>query len=129
MGHQASSASRDTQKNPLVVVQKEEKAVTTRPRLKVKIGIMCFDFVPCKHFVQIEGIPGWAVYDARQIAQRFVRNPEAFEIDSKYMPELNVQRPDANHFEPYVHDKLSPIDPDVVIEMHKKKQLYTTELK
>jgi hypothetical protein len=90
---------------------------------------MCFDFVPCKHFVQIEGIPGWAVYDARQIAQRFVRNPDAFELDSKFMPELNVQRPDAKHFEPYVRDKLPHINPKDVLEIHKKKQLYSTELR
>ncbi len=129
MGNQASSL--ESRMNPLIQSAAAEEVVCKTPpkRLKVKIGIMCFDFVPCKHFVQIEGLPGWAVYDARQIAQRFVRNPDAFELDSKFMPELNVQRPDANHFEPYIHDKLPSINPEDVLEIHKKKQLYSTELR
>lgn len=85
---------------------------------------MCFDFVPCKHFVQVEGIPGWAVYDARQIAQRFVQNPEAFEIDSKFMPELEIERPGPKHFEPYIHDRMESIEPQTVLEIHTKKSKY-----
>jgi hypothetical protein len=127
MGSQASTLSVE-QKNPLISPTSTPSDVPPK-KLKVKVGIMCFDFVPCKHFVHVEGIPGWAVYDARQIAQRFVRNPDAFELDSKFMPELNVQRPDANHFEPYIRDKLPPINPEDVVEIHKKKQLYSTELR
>lgn len=88
---------------------------------------MCFDFVPCKHFVHMEGFPGWAVYDARQIAQRFVRN-DAFELDSKFIPELDMQRPDAKHFEPYIHDTMPVIDPELVLEIHKKKKAYQSEM-
>jgi hypothetical protein len=82
----------------------------------VRIGIMCFDFVPCKHFVHVEGIPGWALYDSVTITKRFIKNPEHFTIDSKFMPELEIARPDASHFELYNQE--TPEDPDKVLRMH-----------
>jgi hypothetical protein len=77
---------------------------------------MCFDFVPCKHYVQVEGIPGWALYDSVTITKRFIKNPEHFSIDSKFMPELEIARPDATHFELYKLE--TPEDPDKVMQMH-----------
>lgn len=133
--HQASIVTPTVTQTPTQTETITITQTTTTPfvreltkRRKVKIGVMCFGFVPCKHFVHIEGFPGWAVYDARQIAQRFVQNPEAFELDSKFMPELDMQRPDANHFEPYIHDNMQSIDPEVVLEIHSKKKIYEGEM-
>jgi hypothetical protein len=92
--------------------------------VRVQIGIMCFDFVPCKHFVHVEGIPGWAVYDSITIAKCFINNPEHFTIDSKYMPELGIARPDSNHFEMYKF--AAPEDPDKVLQMHASATKHTT---
>ena len=125
MGNRVATSTAPTQtptETPTMGSHSESR--TTTPKRKVKVGVMCFDFIPCKHFVQLEGFPGWAVYDAKQIAQRFVRNPDAFEFDSKFIPELDIQRPDAKHFEPYIHDKMEEIKPELVLEIHSKKKAY-----
>ncbi len=99
-------------------VSQHHQPPPTQPTLKrtVRIGVMCFDFVPCKHFVHVEGIPGWALYDSVTITKRFIKNPEHFAIDSKLMPELEIARPDASHFELYNQE--TPEDPDKVLRMH-----------
>ncbi len=92
--------------------------------VRVRIGILCMDFTQCKHFVHVEGVSGWAVYDANQIVKRFLKNPEHFSIDSKFMPELEITRPDATHFEFYNSESIQAEDPDKVMEMHIKAKRF-----
>lgn len=97
---------------------KDQLYVTDPKKIRVRIGFMCFDFVPCSHFVEIEGIDGWVAYEAPMIMKCFLKNGKHFAIDSKFMPELGIERPDITHFEWYKN--LTPIDPNEVIEMHKR---------
>ena len=94
------------------------KNETERKLTRVKIGIACLGFVPCVHFVNIEGIDGWVAYEAPMIVRCFLKNRERFYFDSKFMPQLEIERPDDKHFEWY--EKLQPFDPDQVIEAHKR---------
>ncbi len=96
----------------------EQTVVQHKWPVRVRIGILCMDFSPCKHFVHVEGVPGWAVYDASEIVKRFIKNPAHFSIDSKFLPELEITRPDATHFEFYNSEFIQPEDPDKVIQMH-----------
>lgn len=105
------------------VSPQEQEQQTTWPR-QVRIGILCMDFVPCKHFVHIEGIPGWALYDSVTIVKRFIKNPEHFQIESKFMPEVGIARPDASHFESYNSDSILPEDPKKVLQLHTRAKRF-----
>lgn len=96
----------------------EEDDIEPKNLVRVKIGIACLGFVPCVHFIYVEGIEGWVAYEAPMIARCFLKNRERFYFDSKFMPQLEIERPDEKHFEWY--DKLQPIDPDEVMKLHKR---------
>lgn len=95
--------------------------------VRVRFGILCMDFVPCKHFVHVEGIPGWVVYDSATITKRFIKNPEYFTIESRFMPEVGIARPDASHFELYNSDCILPEDPDKVMQMHVRAKRFGSQ--
>ena len=95
-----------------------EDIETEQELMRVKIGISCMGFVPCVHFINIEGIDGWVAYEAPMIVRCFLKNRKRFYLDSKFMPQLEIERPDDKHFEWY--EKLHPIDPDEVIILHKR---------
>ncbi len=105
----------------LQTFQKHDQPVSERKPVCVKIGIACLGFVPCVHFVCIEGIDGWVAYEAPMVMKCFFKNSKHFVLDSKFMPELEIERPDITHFEWY--ENLSAIDPNDVIEMHKRALL------
>ena len=105
-------------------IPSEVKETTYNWPLRVRIGILCMDFTPCKHFVHVEGIPGWAVYDSKTIVKRFIKNPEYFTIDSKFMPEVGIARPDASHFEMYNSDAILPEEHVKVIQMHTRAKRF-----
>jgi hypothetical protein len=99
---------------PVVVEENPEP----KNLIRVKIGIACLGFVPCVHFIYIEGIEGWVAYEAPMIVRCFFKNRERFYFDSKFMPQLEIERPNEKHFEWY--EKLEPIDPDEVVKLHKR---------
>lgn len=100
------------------VIDVHETQTTEQKVTRVKIGIACLGFVPCVHFIYIEGIEGWVAYEAPMIVRCFLKNRKRFYFDSKFMPQLEIERPDEKHFEWY--EKLNPIDPDEVVQLHKR---------
>lgn len=100
--------------------KKTSEEFVEQRKLRVRIGLLCFDFVPCSHFVEIEGIEGWVAYTSPMIVSCFVKNPERFYIDSKFMPELEIERPGVEHFDIYNTPNRHAIDPERVLDIHKK---------